>query len=89
LRDRIRQTGVRISIVDRLARKQYAVEPHQFQSSPIFSRPRVLAGSSPSSSRIRLVKGGAHPLSVLIGSILLCGPKRTYCSVGRSVSAPL
>ena len=27
LRDRIRQTGVRINVVDRLARKQYAVEP--------------------------------------------------------------
>ena len=27
LRDRIRQTGVRITVVDRLARKQYAVEP--------------------------------------------------------------
>ena len=29
LRDRIRQTGVRINVVDRLARKQYAVEPRQ------------------------------------------------------------
>jgi hypothetical protein len=31
LRDRIRETGVRISIVDRLARKQYAVEPRQYE----------------------------------------------------------
>ena len=29
LRDRIRETGVRINVVDRLARKQYAVEPRQ------------------------------------------------------------
>src|SRR5262245_55019194 len=31
LRDRIRQTGVRINVVDRLARKQYAVEPRQYE----------------------------------------------------------
>jgi hypothetical protein len=31
LRDRIRQTGVRIIILDRLARKQYAVEPRQYE----------------------------------------------------------
>jgi hypothetical protein len=31
LRDRIRQTGVRIKIVDRFARKQYVVEPRQYE----------------------------------------------------------
>src|SRR5258708_4185810 len=31
LRDRIRQTGVRINVVDRLARKQYADEPRQYE----------------------------------------------------------
>src|SRR5712691_3790468 len=31
LRDRIRQTGVRITVVDRLARKQYSVEPRQYE----------------------------------------------------------
>src|SRR6202047_3958106 len=31
LRDRIRSTGVRITIIDRLARKQYAVEPRQYE----------------------------------------------------------
>jgi hypothetical protein len=30
LRDRIRVSGVRINVVDRLARKQYAVEPRQY-----------------------------------------------------------
>jgi len=31
LRDRIRQTGVKITVIDRLARKQYAVEPRQYE----------------------------------------------------------
>ena len=31
LRDRIRQTGVKITVIDRLARKQYLVEPRQYE----------------------------------------------------------
>ena len=38
LRDRIRQSGVRISVVDRLARKQYAVEPRQYELKLTISR---------------------------------------------------
>jgi hypothetical protein len=41
LRDRIRQTGVRISIVDRLARKQYAVEPRQYEGRLLHQLPPV------------------------------------------------
>ena len=41
LRDRIRQTGVRISIIDRLARKQYAVEPRQYEGRLLHQLPAV------------------------------------------------
>jgi hypothetical protein len=41
LRDRIRQVGVRISIVDRLARKQYAVEPRQYEGRLLRQLPAV------------------------------------------------
>src|SRR5207249_8130792 len=41
LRDRIRQTGVRISIVDRLARKQYSVEPRQYEGRLLHQLPAV------------------------------------------------
>ena len=41
LRDRIRQTGVRISVVDRLARKQYAVEPRQYEGRLLHQLPAV------------------------------------------------
>src|SRR5712691_5724072 len=41
LRDRIRQTGVRINIVDRLARKQYAVEPRQYEGRLLHQLPAV------------------------------------------------
>ena len=41
LRDRIRQTGVRISIVDRLARKQYSVEPRQYEGRLLHQLPAL------------------------------------------------
>ena len=41
LRDRIRQTDVRISIIDRLARKQYAVEPRQYAGRLLHQLPAV------------------------------------------------
>ena len=41
LRDRIRQTGVRISVVDRLARKQYAVEPRQYEGRLLHQLPAL------------------------------------------------
>jgi len=41
LRDRIRQTGVRINVVDRLARKQYAVEPRQYEGRLLHQLPAL------------------------------------------------
>ena len=42
LRDRIRQTGVRISVsIDKLARKQYAVEPRQYEGRLLHQLPAL------------------------------------------------
>ena len=41
LRDRIRETGVRINVVDRLARKQYAVEPRQYEGRLLHQLPAL------------------------------------------------
>lgn len=41
LRDRIRSSKVRITIVDRLAHKQYAVEPRQFEGRLLHQLPAV------------------------------------------------
>ena len=41
LRDRIRQSGVRITVVDRLARKQYAVEPRKYEGRLLHQLPPV------------------------------------------------
>ena len=41
LRDRIRQTGVRINVVDRVARKQYAVEPRQYEGRLLHQLPAL------------------------------------------------
>jgi Histidine kinase-, DNA gyrase B-, and HSP90-like ATPase len=41
LRDRIRQTGVKITVIDRLARKQYAVEPRQYEGRLLHQLPVV------------------------------------------------
>jgi len=39
LRDRIRATGVRINVVDKMARKQYAVEPRQYEGRLLHQLP--------------------------------------------------
>ena len=41
LRDRIRQSGVRISVIDKFARKQYAVEPRQYEGRLLHQLPAV------------------------------------------------
>jgi hypothetical protein len=39
LRDRIRHTGVRIKVIDKIARKQYAVEPRQYEGRLLHQLP--------------------------------------------------
>src|ERR1043166_6846466 len=41
LRDRIRRTGVRITVVDKISRKQYAVEPRQYEGRLLHQLPPV------------------------------------------------
>lgn len=41
LRDRIRQSAVRITVMDKLARKQYEVEPRQFEGRLLHQLPPV------------------------------------------------
>lgn len=41
LRDRIRSAGVRVTVVDRLARKQYEVEPRRFEGRLLHQLPAV------------------------------------------------
>jgi hypothetical protein len=41
LRDRIRQSDVRLTIIDKLARKQYAVEPRQYEGRLLHQLPNV------------------------------------------------
>src|SRR5438445_1547600 len=43
LRDRIRQTGVRIAVIDKIARKQYAVEPRQYEGRLLHQLPATRA----------------------------------------------
>jgi alkylation response protein AidB-like acyl-CoA dehydrogenase len=43
LRDRIRHTGVRITVIDNISRKQYAVEPRQFEGRLLHQLPVIRA----------------------------------------------
>jgi len=43
LRDRIRHTGVQITVLDKIARKQYAVEPRQYEGRLLHQLPAVRA----------------------------------------------
>jgi hypothetical protein len=41
LRDRIRHTGVRITVIDKIARKQYTVEPRQYEGRLLHQLPNI------------------------------------------------
>lgn len=43
LRDRIRHSGVRIAVLDKIARKQYAVEPRQYEGRLLHHLPAIRA----------------------------------------------
>ena len=71
LRDRIRATQVRITVVDKLARKQYQVEPRQFEGRLLHQLPAVrspfgeayaeLYLTEPAESgRVALTRGGTR-----------------------------
>jgi hypothetical protein len=44
LRDRVRHSGVRVTVVDKLARKQFEVEPRQFEGRLLHQLPPVRSG---------------------------------------------
>src|SRR5476649_857135 len=71
LRDRIRSSGVRISVIDKLARKQLEIEPRQFDGRLLHQLPpvRTLYGDSyvelyvtepAESSRVALYRSGTR-----------------------------
>src|SRR5919106_311926 len=43
LRDRIRHTGVRITVIDKISRKQYVVEPRQYEGRLLHQLPTIRA----------------------------------------------
>jgi hypothetical protein len=76
LRDRIRDAQVRVTVVDKLARKQYEVEPRQFQGRLLHNLPMIrtphgdayaeLYLSEPSdSSRVALSRAGTRVMEDL------------------------
>src|SRR6202140_1328131 len=76
LRDRIRSTGVRISVMDKLARKQLEVEPQQFDGRLLHQLPSVrtsygdayveLYVTDPAEhSRVALYRSGTRVVEVL------------------------
>jgi type II secretory pathway pseudopilin PulG len=76
LRDRIRHAGVRVTVIDRLARKQYDVEPRQFEGRLLHQLPVVRTAygdayaelylAEPAeSSRVALTRAGTRVLEDL------------------------
>ena len=76
LRDRIRSSGVRISVMDKLARKQLEVEPRQFDGRLLHHRPSVRTSygdayvelylTEPAEpSRVALYRSGTRVVEVL------------------------
>src|SRR2546430_4856488 len=99
LRDRIRQTGVRINVVDRLARKQYAVEPRQYEGRLLHQLPALrtrvgdiyaeLYFSEPSdSNRVALFRHGTRVIEDLALLDDLSRPPWTLRCLQGHVDAP-
>ena len=76
LRDRVRHSGVRVTVIDKLARKQYEVEPRQFEGRLLHQLPPVRSGfgdayaelylTEPTdTSRVALSRGGTRVLEDL------------------------
>lgn len=76
LRDRIRSSGVRVTVIDKLARKQYEVEPRQFEGRLLHHLPPIrspfgdayaeLYLTEPSEScRVALTRGGTRVIEDL------------------------
>jgi hypothetical protein len=76
LRDRIRSSGVRISVIDKLARKQLEIEPRQFDGRLLHQLPLVRTSYGDSyvelyvtepaeSSRVALYRSGTRVVEVL------------------------
>src|SRR6201987_854950 len=74
LRDRIRNTQVRVTVIDKLARKQYQVEPRQFEGRLLHQLPTVrspfgeayaeLYLTEPAEdSRVALTRGGTRGIA--------------------------
>lgn len=58
LRDRIREAGVRVTVVDRLARKQYQVEPRQYGGRLLHQLPAVRSSFGDAYAELYLTEPG-------------------------------
>ena len=99
LRDRIRQTGVRINVVDRLAHKQYAVEPRQYEGRLLHQLPalrtkigdiyvELYLGDPSDSNRVALFRHGTRVVEDLALLDDLAHAPWTLRSLQGHVDAP-
>lgn len=70
LRDRIRNAGVRVTVVDKLARKQYEVEPRQFEGRLLHQLPAVRTPFGDAYAELYLAdpSDGAHVALTRLGT---------------------
>ena len=99
LRDRIRQTGVRIDVVYWLARKQYAVEPRQYEGRLLHQLPalhtrigdtyaELYLGEPSDSNRVALFRRGTRVVEDLALLDDLAHPPWTLRCLQGHVDAP-
>lgn len=60
LRDRIRRTKVRVTVIDKLARKQYVVEPREFEGRLLHQLPPVRSAFGDAYSELYLAEPDDH-----------------------------
>jgi PAS domain-containing protein len=99
LRDRIRHTGVRITLLDRISRKQYSVEPRQYEGRLLHQLPNVRAplgdvyveiylDEPKDTNRVALFRHGTRVLEDISGLDDLSRPPWTTRSLQGHLDAP-
>jgi hypothetical protein len=99
LRDRIRHTGVRITVIDKIARKQYAVEPRQYEGRLLHQLPAIRAtlgdvyvelymNPPKETNRVALFRHGTRVFDDISASAELAKPPWTTRYLQGHIDAP-
>src|ERR1039458_5433172 len=88
LRDRIRDAHVRVTVIDKLARKQYEVEPRQFEGRLLHQLPLIRAPFGDAYAELYLAEPADSSRGAVTRSGARCMSRDDCCTNSRSYARP-